>query len=129
MQVPTRPACKKLSQADYCIKSSVQGHAGGDRAAQAAGLTSWFLPSLSRRLFGDFCPPLWRHPCSAGSRTLSAHRCRSRVLPIVHGIRRLAGHNVHHELAKLDGIAGPGGALHCHGLIWHVARADTRLEG
>jgi len=46
---------------------------------------------------------------------LSSEFYRRRVLPIIHRIGHGPGGDVHHELAKLDGITGAGGALKGHG--------------
>jgi hypothetical protein len=50
----------------------------------------------------------WYLVCRGGSRR------HVLTLPIVNDVGNLAGHDVHHQLAELDGIAGAGGAFGCH---------------
>jgi len=71
-------------------------------------------PSPRCSLLSDFRSPLRGHRGSAGRAALPAHLSRSRILPIIDGIRHLPSRDIDHELAELDGIAGARDAFDCH---------------
>ena len=79
-------------------------------------------------MFGNLLPALWRQSLGSRLSALPSHlRCRF-IFPIFNSIRHLPGHNIDHELAELDGIAGAGSALHCHApnMAWRRARRTGR---
>lgn len=70
-------------------------------------------------MFSDLLPALWLELLGTSFSAFASHLCRRRILSIIHYVRHSSGRDVDHELAELDWIAGPRGALECHALRLH----------